>query len=114
MGRDCKLRYPTVIAIRDQEVIGCVSTETRKGGVVAYALIVNPDIKGGITWLRLADTYESVLFRSGIQEYKFDILKNTGSWVKACQRALNVKPYTEDGDRYYYKKNIERRSGWEV
>lgn len=64
------LSYPTVVAVRDGEIIGFLSTDTRKKVIMAGPL----EVKGGknmITFIRLIEAYEVVLRVSGVTSFMF-------------------------------------------
>lgn len=64
------LRWPTVIAERDGEVIGFLATLPLEGRIMAGPL----ELKGGrnmITFLRLIEAYTNVMKTAGVTQFEF-------------------------------------------
>src|SRR5262245_41754596 len=74
------LSWPTVMAIREGEVIGCLSTQTDKGAIIAGPLAVSTT-PPSLVALRLVEAYEHVLQRLGLQGYYFGVVAGTQRWV---------------------------------
>lgn len=63
------LSFPTIIAERDDEVIGVLSTRPTKNMIIAGPIRI--DVKGNPTFtlIRLVDCYEFILRKAGITSY---------------------------------------------
>jgi hypothetical protein len=69
-GVSAKFGWPTVVAVRDGEFVGLLSTLRRSESIYAGPLVLSPKAKH-ITVLRLIEAYEQVLQSMGASYYWF-------------------------------------------
>lgn len=93
-----KLGFPTVIAERDEKVIGFLSTHRKDGYVTAGPLVIDK-ATGPITAMRLLEAYDQVMRALGLQAYLFGVEKK-GRWNAVVHRGM-------DGAAESFKKLAE-------
>lgn len=90
--------FPTVVAVRNGEIVGFVATQPNPDAVVAGPLVIDggPNI---FIFLRLAEGYENVLRLAGVKTYLHVIDKGRDEHVQMMERLGFVRwGLTEDGD----------------
>jgi hypothetical protein len=101
-----RLEFPTVVAKRKGRILGFLSTRPTKDAIVAGPLVVGPEVKGPIA-MRLVEAYENVLRMGGAQFYLFYV--DDPHWKRQVERAFEIEPYHVQGDRAWYKREIDGR-----
>ena len=98
-----RLEFPTVVAKRKGKILGFLSTRPTKDAIVAGPLVVGPEVKGPIT-MRLVEAYENVLRMAGVLSYLFYV--EDQHWKRQVERAFEIEPYQVQGDRSWYKREL--------
>lgn len=101
---DWKLHWPTVVAIRDNKVIGFLSTCKSTWAVMAGPL----ESPSPFVTLRLVEAYEVVLNTIGVSRYCFFIEKDIAHthWVKQV-RTLGLNPISQTPTRFYFERILK-------
>lgn len=97
------LSFPTVMAERDGEMVGLLSTHTKHGAVVAGPLVLR---KGhGITMIRLIEAYDTVMWRAGVRSYHFHVSAGNAKWRSQIERA-GLAAWREDEQGAWFKRSL--------
>ncbi len=99
-----KLSFPTIIARRDNKVIGLLSTRPNENSIIAGPL-VNPK-RNGLLYLNLVEAYEGVLIRAGVKEYVFNIPQTETDYLDQIFRATRMTPFTFKDGLYWFRRII--------
>lgn len=84
------LCFPTVVAERDDEIVGFLSSNRCSWCIMAGPLeMINPS---GITAMRLLEAYENCLHAMGVTRYCFTVANANldGKWLKIVQTFFTV------------------------
>lgn len=90
-GKDDKLFYPTVMAIRDSKAIGLISTVKGKNNLTAVAMTGNSIF----TCIGLYKLYEQTLNSLGIKQYVFSVEEKNKKMINTVEKHFKIKPYAE-------------------
>ena len=104
---DRAFNWPTVVAERDGEIIGFLSTRDLRGRLEAGPLIIGVEGHKSFVALRLIEAYENLLSLLGYKGYIFSVVKSNPKWVKSVEQGANLKPYAETEDRFWYYKKVK-------
>lgn len=98
------MSWPTVIAERDDEMIGVIGTHAHRNAVVAGFL----HAPHPITALRLVEAYENVLRLAGVREYWFSLAKDAPTrWREVIEENPDiVTPRGEHDGADWYKRKL--------
>jgi hypothetical protein len=103
---DEPLSFPTVVAIRDDAIVGLLSTQTGQGAVIAGPLVISMARPIFIA-IRLIEAYERVLWEAGVRSYRFGIDATEGkAWADMVQR-YGFEPYTEHAGALWFKRELQ-------
>jgi hypothetical protein len=101
-----RLCFPTIIAERDEEVIGIISRRDEKFGIVAGPMVVAVD-RPQFVLLKLADMFEKVLKTLGITTYMFAVDSLHEQWVDIINKTGMAELIDDKQDRYlWFKRTI--------
>ena len=100
-----ELEFPTVVAWRSGKIVGVLSTRSDPSYVIAGPLAVRVKGNRAVVALRLGEAYERVLRMAGVQWYVFQVSKDN-EWPQVAERKWNAKPYAEDDDSYWYRREV--------
>jgi len=101
--KDLPLTNPTLLAIRDDKVVGFITLTFQKHYPVIHTLYV--DVKPGAFIAKaLIQLLESFLVVVGCRGYLFGIDKGT-KWSNAIQK-MGFKPYKETSSRLFYARRF--------
>jgi hypothetical protein len=102
------LSWPTIMAIRDTQVIGCLGTDLSKDALVAGPLVISAEIRRPfIPMIRLIDAYEVVLTHAGISSYYFGVeLPAQPAWLRLIE-SMGVMPYYQDQDAIWFHRQLK-------
>lgn len=100
---DWKLKWPTVVAVRDNEIIGFLSTNKSHWAVMAGPLELK--IPSPFVVLRLIEAYEVALLYMGVSRYCFYIAKDAehAHWLAQARR-LGLTPISETPENIYFER----------
>lgn len=96
--------FPTVVAERDGEVVGFVSTWNTPEAVIAGPLVIEGG-KNPFVFLRLAEGYENVLRAAGVKIYLHHIDKARPEHVEFMER-LGFTRYREVDSGWLMKREL--------
>lgn len=101
---DQPLQYPTVFAEREGEVVGLLTSSTKKQALCAGPLVIGTK-KPAFVAIRLLEAYEKVLALAGVQRYLFCIDKTNAKWNTVVQQC-GLTPYHETDTAWWYSKKV--------
>ena len=100
------LSFPTVMAERNDDIVGIVSTQPRKDMIAAGPVHVSVEGNPTFVFIRLIEAYENVLRAAGVSTYYFF---TNGRLLKALDRIGGIAGAEEvsvDDDRTWFRKVI--------
>lgn len=101
-----KLKFPTIMARRDGQLIALLGTSPNKKAIIAEPLIYG-DIKNKhIITLRLAEAYERVLLMANISVYLFHVPFKEEGYIKIVKRLFDIEPYDQDDIGYWFRRSL--------
>ena len=98
--------FPTVVAERDGEIIGCLATQEEPSCVVAGPLVVKDGRLKAICGIRLAEAYENVLRAAGVTTYYFCIDREHEAWIKSALRMGTFTLYGDEGHQLVFRREL--------
>lgn len=106
-GPDTDLTFPTVLAEREGQVVGFLSTRPSKQAIIAGPLVIDrATSRPAITAWRLADAYEIILRRAGVTSYAFHVSAGRPEWVSTLGR-LGFEPWqAEPSGGMWYRRAL--------
>jgi len=99
---DEQLSPPTVMAVRNGEVIGLISTSCGKDSIFAAPMVSN----SVFTSIGLYELYEKVLRKLGVDHYLFTVEKVNKRMIEAVERLFNIKPFGGTDEFLFYARRI--------
>ena len=102
--QDIKLSFPTIIAERDGEVHGFVSTHKSDQAVIMGA--IRTKNKSGIMVIRLLEAYEKILEKMGITQYLIPVDKTMTELVDMTRRLYGLEPFHEDETDIWFRRSL--------
>lgn len=105
-GFDAPMTFPTVIARRDGNPIGFLSTHPSDKMVIAGKIVVKDTPRPIIIIMRLIEAYEFVLHRAGVTMYNVPVDKKQPKLVAAMRKIIG-EPYAEDDENLWFKRIIQ-------
>lgn len=100
------LGFPTVMALRDGELIGFLSTHVSRSMLVAGPLVIRGwGQRRAITMIRLIEAYDAVMQRAGIKAYHFHVERDNEGWRAQVERA-GFEPWHEDDEGVWYRREL--------
>jgi len=102
IGDEEELSSPTVMAVRNGEVIGLISTSDDKDYIFAAPMVSN----SAFTSIGLCELYEKVLRKLGVSRYLFYVEKNNRKMINAVERLFNIKPFGGTDEFLFYARRI--------
>jgi hypothetical protein len=106
------LSYPTVMALRGDRLMGCLSRIPSDTAVIAGPLAVSSP-RPILTVMRLIEAWELVLWRAGVRSYQFciDATKHK-TWLQMVEKA-GLEPFSHDEQYFWFRRELkERTHGW--
>ncbi len=101
-----KLSWPTIIAMRDDTLVGFISTSPKYNFTVVDPLVVDGEIGHRcFVALRLAEVYTSFVRALGISAIHFAIEKSKKRWLAALNK-LGLVEYAEDSTYKYFRREV--------
>ena len=105
---DGALSYPTVMALRDDGVIGLLSTIASHEAIICGPLVVSTP-RPIIVALRLIESYENVLRSAGVSQYVFGVdPKASGAWLRLLFK-VQLVPYYRDDTAVWFTRTLAVR-----
>ena len=97
-----KLNCPTVIAIRNNKIIGLMTSIHGQSNILANSLTENSIF----VCMRLSALYESILKLKKIPHYLFSVKKDNKKMIKTVERLFHMKPFSITGDSFWYVRRL--------
>lgn len=105
-----KLAFPTVMAVRDNQIVGVLGTIPLKDAVVAGPMHIGVKGNPSFVLIRLVESYENVLRMAGVSMYNFYVLKKDKLWISAIERIRDSweihQLYTDQSDRVWFERRL--------
>lgn len=98
---DWDLHWPTVVAVRDKEIIGFLSSNK-----VSWCQMAGPlELKkpSPFVVLRLIESYEYVMRYMGVTQYCFFIAKSNKHWMTQAE-ALGLRRIRENEENVFFER----------
>ena len=106
-GEDVRLSFPTVVAERDDVVIGFLATQPRKDAIVAGPLVVAQSVpRPGLLVIRLGEAYDAVLRRAGIKTYYFHVEPQRINWKDILEKTGAFEQVSADDTGTWFRRVI--------
>lgn len=100
-SKDWDLHWPTVVAVRNKEVIGFLSSNKVDWCVMAGPLeLLRPS---AIVALRLIEAYENVMRFLNVERYCFFIAKSNERWLAQAQ-ALGIPQIRQNDENIFFER----------
>ncbi len=111
-------RWPTVVAIRDNRIIGAISTHDRDGVMVCGPMLVKVPGRTVFVAFRLIEEYDRYMKELGIVCYYLGLKLDDPAWIcvmdKFSRRYADSFPIERiggnDGQMWYRRLLVSRRS----
>lgn len=101
-----RLSFPTMMAWKDNELTGVLSTYIDKNTIYAGPLVLKKGQRRSWTLIRLVENYERVMREMKIKQFIFSVDKANKEWLDKISETYELKPYTEFNGRYWYQRNL--------
>jgi hypothetical protein len=102
---DQALSWPTIMALKDDELVGCLSTTPSKTAVIAGPMTVKK-AHPLITIIRLIEAYDVIMRAAGVTSYDFGIDGEAHpSWLKIVHKH-EMHPYAYVGEVAWFTRKI--------
>lgn len=102
-----QLSFPTIMAIKDGELTGFLSTNISKKQIVAGPLVIKSGARRYWTLIRLIERYENVMRHTGITEFIFSVdAKMSEAWLDKVYELFHFTPYTEHNGRLWFVRKL--------
>jgi hypothetical protein len=103
---DTTLGFPVVVAVRNDKVIGFLSTQNRDDAVVAGPLEINLKIKAFVC-IALIEAYDNLMRNLGIKVYWFHVDKKVApAWLQQVQATGLYTKIGEDGELLWFERRL--------
>lgn len=96
------LAFPTIMAIEDEEVVGCLGTNTQQSMIIAGPLVIKSDKKRTFTIIRLVEAYELVMKECKIKSFIFSAKADDEQWLRYIDEVLGFEPYYKDAENAWF------------
>lgn len=109
-GSKQKLTFPTILAVKDGEVVGLIGTRIYKDMIVAGPVVVRRTM-GALGAIRLVEAYENAMRNMGIEWFIF-WTDGEQSIIEKAIRRFNpeMTPYSIKGSKRFYRRLLVDRS----
>ena len=107
--RKVELGFPTVVAVRDIDIIGLISRHPSKDMVIIGTLALAnglPTTAKGIITIRLVEAIEIVMRDSGIKHYWVSVDSENEQLKSAIERAFLIGPHSSDKKNTFYQRTL--------
>jgi hypothetical protein len=102
------LSYPTVMALRGDRLMGCLSRIQSETMIIAGPLAVSSP-RPIITVMRLVEAWELVLWHAGVRSYHFGVqLPQHKAWLTIIEK-VGLQPYSKDEQVVWFKRELKER-----
>lgn len=98
--------FPTIMAIKEGELVGFISTHIEGESIVCGPLVVKTDRNHAMTLVRLVEAYDLALRSMGIEWYIFHTPKN-GKLEQLAEK-IGFKPYEERDGEVFFLRDLMR------
>lgn len=99
---DEKLIYPTILAARHGEVVGCICTRDVPGEILAGPLALAPGRPRPLLALALLRQYERTMRAMGIKRVTFDLQEGSPMYVAVTETMPHCPPFRGRGDIMWF------------
>jgi hypothetical protein len=102
-----RLSWPTVMALRDAELIGMLSRIPSDKAVIAGPLAVTGR-HPLLTIIRLVEGFDVMLWHAGVRVYHFGVHLTNKEWIRLLSK-LGFEPYTRDQEAAWYRRELQEK-----
>lgn len=102
MNNNDDIIYPTIIAIRNGNVIGMISTSKGEHNLIAAPMIANSIF----VCIGLYELYEKTLENIGVKHYLFSIDTENLKMINTVKKLFNIEPFTITDDLAWYVRRL--------
>jgi hypothetical protein len=103
-----RLSWPTVMALRDDELIGMLSRIPSDKAVIAGPLAVTGR-HPLLTIIRLVEGFDVMLWHAGVRVYHFGVdTQQHKEWIRLLDK-LGFQPYTVTDEAAWYRRRLWER-----
>lgn len=96
--------FPTIMALRDNKVIGVIGTQLINDMIIAGPFVVDTgNGHNGLVPYRLVDKYFTVMRNLGIAEFYCFVEKDNKRYKNMLEALLNIEPFSFHQDAWWYK-----------
>jgi hypothetical protein len=113
---ESRLSWPTVMAIRQGEVVGCLSRIPSEEAIIAGPLAVSTK-HPLLTAMRLITAWQGVLWRAAVQKglpsmtYYFGVDPTQhNEWLRLIDK-VGLEPYARDAQAVWFKRELRVTGG---
>lgn len=93
-----KLRYPTILATRDEKVIGVLGTLHSDDKIVVGPMSIEVEGNPAFVLIKLIDHYERILKAAGVVVYNFFVDEKEARWLNSIERLKEDFKTTKAGE----------------
>lgn len=102
-----RLSFPTIMAWKDDELTGFLSTTYDKNNAtLAGPLVLKSGARRSWTLIRLIDVYDSVMRNSGVKSYIFGVEKKNADWLQKIGQTFGLEPFAEKDGHWFYERKL--------
>lgn len=103
-----ELSFPTIMAIKDGELVGILATHIVNNTIMAGPLVIKSDGEKRRLWtmIRLIELYENVMREAGIKQFIFAVPKDLTTYLYQIQEVLKMTPYAEKDGHLFFERNL--------
>lgn len=101
-----RLSFPTILAERDDNLVGALATNTEKRAVIAGPLAIDVPGNPAFVGLRLLDLYDSVMREVRVKQYLFFIDETEKDWIENIEDVTGLTPYTREDGKAWFKRDL--------
>jgi hypothetical protein len=97
------IKFPTIMAMDDEKLVGFIATQDRSDMVVAGPMVMRSDKRRVFTAKRLVILYQQVMMRLGMQKVVFQADEGDSILIEGIRRYFpEVQPYAKNGGTLFY------------
>lgn len=100
-----KLSYPTIMAKRDDKIIGFISTWPRDKHIIAGPLAVK--LGHAFSMVRLVEAYDNFIRANGVESYYFTVQATNKNWLKMIHRATGLVAFQSVNGILWFERRLK-------
>ena len=100
-----RLSFPTIIAYREGEVLGVISTNPKENIIVAGPIFAKTEGNASFIYMRLIEAYDLIIKANRVSGYFFRIWDHQSIWKKQVEK-LGLIPYSSADGLTLYRRDV--------